>query len=301
MKSREIFDLILLAAIWGASFLFMRVSVPEFGAVPMMMLRVAIAALVLMPIVIWKKRLTLLWENIVPISIVGIVNSAIPFSLIAYSTLYVTAGFASVLNAATPIFSAVIAFVWLKQRLSKSAIVGLLIGICGVVFLVWDKIGFANSSESETAIAILSGVVSTLAYGLGANYSKKKLAGVDPVTITTGSQFVATIVLLPLAIYWWPDHPPSSQGWLNVIYLAVICTALAQIIYFRLIVKIGPTNTTSVTFLIPIFGLLWGYIFLNEIIEINTLIAGSVILLGTGLSTGVIRLGRQNQQNSVGK
>ncbi|MCF6192748.1 MAG: DMT family transporter [Kangiellaceae bacterium] len=296
MKTRDTLSLIWLAAIWGASFLFMRVAVPEFGAVPLIAIRVTLAGLFLLPLVFWRNKQVELLENILPICVVGIISSAIPFTLIAYSTLYVTAGFASVLNAATPIFSALVAFVWLKQRLNRMGLVGLSVGMVGVILLVKDKIGFSNVEQSETAIAILAGLVSTFAYGFGANYSKRKLTGIDPVTITAGSQLIAAIVLSPLAIYWWPAEMPSMGSWINAILLAILCTALAQIIFFRLIQNIGATNTTTVTFLIPIFGLLWGFLFLGETIPIDTIIAGGIILLGTALANGLIKTKKHHSE-----
>lgn len=291
MKTRDMIDLILLAALWGSSFLFMRLSVPEFGAIPMMMVRTALAGLLLLPLLIWKNHHQLMINNIIPISIAGIIGSAIPFSLIAYSTLYVTAGFASVLNAATPMFAAAVGFIWLGHRLSKMATSGLVIGITGVLILVWDKIGF---SSGNIALAILAGVSGTLCYGLAVNFTKQKLSGVTPLAITTGSLLAAAIFLLPMAIYWWPEKLPSNQAWLNVALLAIACTALAQILFFRLIAKTGATNATTVTFLIPVFGILWGNIFLDEALEIGMLIAGSVILVGTGMSTGMIKGLRKN-------
>ncbi len=286
MKTRDLIDLILLAAVWGSSFLFMRISVPEFGAVPMMTVRVALAGLLLLPLVIWKSHHRVIIERIFPISIVGIIGSAIPFSLIAYSTLYVTAGFASVLNAATPMFAAAIAFIWLGQRLTKMATLGLLIGAFGVVFLVWDKIGLA---ASNTGLAISAGITGTLCYGIGVNYVKQHLSGISPLAITTGSLLAAGVFLLPIAIYWWPEKMPSNAAWLNVVILAIVCTAFAQILFFRLIDRTGGTKATTVTFLIPMFGLFWGNLFLDEVLEFGILIAGSIILIGTGMSTGIIK------------
>jgi len=292
MKSRDLVDLILLAALWGGSFLFMRISVPEFGAIPMMMVRTALAGLMLLPLLILKNHHQIMISNIVPISIAGVVGSAIPFSLIAYSTLYVTAGFASVLNAATPMFAAAVAFFWLGQRMSKIATSGLLIGIFGVLVLVWDKIGF---SGGNVALAILAGIGGTLCYGLAANYTKQKLSKVTPLAITTGSLLAAAIFLLPLAIYLWPEKIPSNRAWLNVFLLAVACTALAQILFFRLIARTGATNATTVTFLIPVFGLLWGKLFLNEALELGIIIAGGIILVGTGMTTGMIKIPKKTR------
>mgnify|MGYP005815366177 CR=1 FL=1 len=286
MKTRNIFDLILLAMLWGGSFLFMRVSVPEFGAIPMMAVRVVLASLFLLPILLMKNKQKEMMAKIKPISFVGIFGSAIPFTLIAYSTLTVTSGFASVINAATPIFTAIVGFLWLGQRLTKLAMLGLLIGISGVVLLVWSKIGF---DRVDSMMAISAGILATIFYGVSANYIKKNLAGVAPIAITTGSLIVASIVLLPLSIIYWPAQMPSVESWINVIVLAVICTAFAQILFFRLIENTGATNATSVTFLIPVFGLLWGNLLLDEAIEANTLIAGVIILLGTALTIGLIK------------
>ncbi len=289
MKTKDIIDLFILAALWGASFLFMRISVPEFGAVPMMMVRVLIAGLCLLPLVIWKGRLGVLRQNRLSISVVGVLGSAIPFSLIAYSTLYVTAGFASVLNAATPIFASVIAFVWLGQKISKLAALGLMIGVLGVTLLVWDKIGFA---DSNSGLAIAAGLAGTLFYGIAANYSKQKFTNIDSLSIACGSLLAAAVFLTPMAIFWWPQKMPSLAAWLNVIILAIACTAFAQILFFRLIESAGATNATTVTFLIPVFGLFWGLMFLDELVETNTVIAGVVILMGTGMTTGLIRVRR---------
>ncbi len=286
MKIRNIFELVLLAMLWGASFLFIRVSVSEFGAIPMMAVRVAIAGLILIPILYWKKGGTLMFNNIKSISVVGVLGSAIPFCLIAYSTLYVTAGFASVVNAATPMFAASVAFVWLGQKLSKVAVLGLFISLSGVTLLVWDKIGF---DESKIFLAVLAGLTAAFGYGLAVNYNRINLAGVSPLAITTGSLIAAAIVLLPLAIYFWPSQNPSLKSWLNVILLAVVCTAFAQLLFFRLLDTIGGTSATTVTFLIPVFGLLWGSLLLDELIEMNTLIAGVIILLGTAMTIGLIK------------
>lgn len=286
MKTRDIIDLVILAALWGASFLFMRVSVAEFGAVPMMTIRVALAALVLLPIVFIQGKQRLISTNLRSLFLVGLLNSALPFSLIAYSTLYVTAGFASVLNAATPIFASIIAFVWFGQRLSRLAALGLAIGLVGVILLVWDKIGFA---ADNLTLAIIAGVSGTLCYGIAANYSKAKLSSMDPLSITAGSLLTASLLMTPFAIYWWPQQMPSATAWVNVSILAIACTSFAQLLFFRLIARTGATNATVVTFLIPVFGLLWGYLFLNETAPVSTLVAGFIILAGTGLSTGIIK------------
>ncbi|WP_196137235.1 DMT family transporter [Aliikangiella sp. G2MR2-5] len=292
MTSRNIANLVLLAAIWGSSFLLMRVSVPEFGAAPMMFFRVLLAGLALLPFVFIQKRQGVMLSKAKEMTIVGLFNSALPFSLIAFSTLYVTAGFASVLNAATPMCAAVIAFVWLGHRLTMLAVLGLLVGFIGVIILVWDKLeltGQLSESSLATSLAIAAGLAGAFSYGIAANYTKQHLAGVDPMVSTVASQLTAAVILLPFTVYWWPETIPSFEAWRNVLILALLCTGFAQILYFRLIESAGAANATTVTFLIPVFGLLWGGLILDESLEPRTLLACVVILLGTGLTTGLIR------------
>lgn len=280
----------MLAALWGASFLFMRVAVPEFGVIPLIMVRVTLAALFLLPIVWWRNRQQAMLDNIQSISLVGLFNSAIPFALIAYSTIYLTAGFASILNAATPMCAAIVAYFWLSQKLSTSAIVGLFIGLVGVLMLVWDKVGL---NQGGSGMAIIAGLAAAFCYAIAANYSKTKLAGVNALAVAAGSQVAASIFLLPLAVYYWPQQMPSLTSWLNVIVLAIACTGLAYILYFRLIESAGAANATTVTFLIPVFGLVWGNVFLDELVHLDTIIACAIILIGTGLTTGVLQAVRK--------
>ena len=286
MKSRDLFDLLLLAALWGASFLFMRVTVPEFGAVPLIAVRVTLAALFLMPFVIWRQRQNQIREHALKITFVGILNSAIPFSLIAFSTLYLTAGFASILNAATPMCTAIIGFLWLSQRLSKLAVAGLFIGLIGVVMLVWDKVGFG---DRNITLAVIAGLIAASCYAVAANYSKRYLVGVNSLALAAGSLIGASLFLFPMAIYFWPPQMPSLISWVNVAILAIACTGFAYILYFRLIERTGPANATTVTFLMPLFGMLWGGFFLGETVSLETLVACAIILLGTGLTTGIIK------------
>ncbi len=281
------FEFTLLAALWGGSFFFLRASVAEFGAIVMILIRVALAGLFLLPFVFWKKKHTTMVNKIVPIMIVGFFNSVLGFTLFAYSTIFVPAGFASILNAVTPMFAVAISFLWLKQKTSSIAIIGLLIGVSGVTLLVWDKIDF---SEGGAGFAILAGLAGAASYGIAATFSKKYLNNVEPMAIASGSLLSAAVILLPFAINYWPSEMPSARAWVHVLVLSIACTGYAQILYFRLISSIGSTNTTSVTFVIPVFGLLWGSLFLDEIIEFNTIVACLIILIGTGLTLGLIKM-----------
>lgn len=219
-------------------------------------------------------------------SVVGAINSALPFTLFAYATLHVTAGFAAVLNASVPLFSAIVAYLWLRDKLTFIRIVGLLIGFVGVVVLVWGKVSFKGDGSG---LAVLAGLAASLSYGISANYTKRHLTGVDPLANATGSQIAATIILLPLAIYFWPDTMPSLRSWLCVIALGIACTGVAYILFFRLIAHVGPTKAVAVTYLLPIFGMLWGTLFLDENITLNMIAACCVILLGTAFANGLLK------------
>lgn len=287
MNVRQIMSLILLGAIWGSSFLFMRVAVKDIGAVPMIELRLLIGALVLWPLLLMKypMKVTQGWWG--KMTMVGVFNSALPFTLLAYSLLVFTAGVGSVLNATVPMFTALIAFFWLKERLTRARVLGLVVGFIGVFVLVGDKLAVTGS---DTGWALAAALLATLSYGFSANYTKRNVVGVDSLVTTVMSLTMGALVLLPLTIIYWPDHNPSLLSWLSVVILGVVCTGLAYIIYFRLIVEIGAARTVTVTFLVPLFGIVWGIIFLGEELTWQFVIGALVIITGTALSTGVLKL-----------
>lgn len=287
MNARQIISLIVLGAIWGSSFLFMRLSVKDIGAIPMIELRLAIGALVLWPLMLMKHPLSVTQGWWGKMTMVGVFNSGLPFTLLAFSLLVFTAGVGSVLNATVPMFTALIAFLWLKERLSRSRILGLVVGFIGVMVLVSDKLAVTGS---HTGLALAAALLATLSYGFSANYTKREVVGVDPLVTTVMSLTMGALVLLPLAIIYWPDHNPSLMSWLSVLILGVICTGAAYIIYFRLITEIGAPRTVTVTFLVPLFGIVWGIVFLGEELTWQFVIGALVIITGTALSTGVLKL-----------
>ena len=285
MRSRDILDLLVLAALWGASFLFMRIAVPEFGPVVLAELRVAIASLFLLPLLLLRAdfgELRIHWKKL---ATVGTVNSAIPFMLLPFSTLYLTGGFAAILNATSPLFAALIAWVWLSAKLDGSRITGLIIGFGGVVVLVWNKASFDWSGVS---LAIIAAILASIFYGIGANYTKKYLHGMAPLSIATGSQLAAAIVLLPGAIALWPSGPISVQAWAAVITMGIASTGFAYIIYFRLIANVGPASAITVTYLVPGFAVFWGAIVIDEKLTTAMVIGCAIILFGTALATGLM-------------
>ncbi len=285
MKTRDLVDLFVLGAIWGASFLFMRVAAPEFGAIPLIFARVGIAAIFLIAVLARRGGLSQLYPNAAQLTFLGAVNSAIPFSLFAYAVLFVTAGFASVLNATAPLFGALVAFIWLRERLAPSRSVGLIIGFAGVLVLVWGRVSVAGDGGG---IAVLAGLSAAVLYGISASYVKKRLSDVDPFVIATGSLIAATVMLFPLAILYWPQTPPGRVSWVSAVLIGVICTGIAYILYFRLLSRIGPSKTLAVTYLIPAFGVLWGHLLLDEPITASMVVGCTVILVGTTLATGML-------------
>lgn len=286
MKPRDLVELLLLAAIWGSSFLFMRIAAPEFGPVPLIFIRVAIAMVFLLIVLSVRGELAGVKGNNRHFTVVGILNSAIPFSLFAFATLSLTAGFTSVLNASVPLFGALVAYFWLGDKLSGARIVGLIVGFLGVTVLVWGKISFKDNGSGW---AIVAGLTASLSYGIAANYTKRNLSGVHPFANATGSQIAATLLLLPLAIAYWPDTMPSAKSWFSVLALGIACTGIAYILFFRLIANVGPAKAVAVTYLLPVFGMIWGLLFLSEAITSNMIMGCIVILLGTALATGIVK------------
>ncbi|MFT4635346.1 MAG: drug/metabolite transporter (DMT)-like permease [Arenicella sp.] len=292
MSARNIIELVVLAALWGASFLFMRIAVPEFGAVALIEARVLIAGLVLLPF--WWFRESALnrykvrqhWPKIF---VVGLLNSAIPFVLFAYSMLYITGGMAAILNGTAPIWGAVVAWLWLKNRLALNGVIGLLIGFTGVVLLVSDEL--AVSVEGK-AWAIAASAFAPLLYGVAANYTSEKLNDVSALGIATFSQLAAAFLLLPLLFWFIPPVMPSLNAWLALLALSILCTSVAYLMFFRLLAEIGSTRAITVTFLIPLFGSLWGAVFINEEITVMMMTGMAIILLGTALVMGVFNVTR---------
>ena len=286
---RTSLELLILAAVWGGSFLFIRYAAPEFGVFPIIWLRVAISSLLLLPLLIWHKQVKLVGQHAGAMLLVGVLSAAIPFVLIAWSLLSITAGLASILNATTPIFTALIGVWWLRDRLTGSQWLGLLIGFIGVILLALDKADFKSGGSGWAIVAMLS---ATLCYGVSTHFTKRYLANVPPLVNTVGSQISAAIVLTPLAYWSMPDHIPMLNAWGAVLLLAALCTAFAYLIFFRLIATLGASKAVTVTFLIPVFGVLWGDLFLHESVNAAMLIGGSIVVVGTSLATGFIRFPR---------
>ena len=289
MKASDLGELVLLAALWGASFLFLRMGAAEFGAVPLAGLRVAGAALVLMPLLVWRNGLVELRTHWKPIAIVGLTNSALPFLCFSYAALTINAGLSSIFNAAAPLFGALIAWLWLKDRLSPPRVLGVVIGFVGVFGLAWNKASVDTSADTwRTALAVGACIAATICYGFSANYTKRFLTDVPPMAAAAGSQLAAALLLAAPTLWLWPATTPSLAAGASLGVVTIVCTALAYILYFRLIANIGPANAITVTFLIPAFAVAWGGLFLGEQVTASMVIGCAVILAGTALATGVL-------------
>lgn len=285
MKPRDLLDLTLLAALWGGSFLFMRYAVPDFGVVPLIWLRVALASICLLPLLLLKRQFGVLRRQAGALTVMGLFNSGLPFLLIAWATLSITAGLASIMNAMTPVFTALIGALWLGDRLDGRRSLGLLLGLAGVALLAADKADFRPGGSGWAIVAML---LATACYGFAANHTRRYLQGVPALVNATGTQLVSALVLLPPALWSWPERMPGLGPWLAALVLGVACSALAYLLFFRLIARVGASRAVTVTFLVPVFGTLWGALFLGEPVTVSMLAGGAVVLLGTGLATGVI-------------
>ena len=291
MNTALTFEFVLLAAIWGGSFVLMKLGATEFGPFATALMRVVLASLFLLPLLVWRGQLAALRKHLKPILLVGALNSGIPFVLFGFSVLHISTGLNSILNATTPLWGAVVAWVWLRDKPTPLRILGLVIGFAGVAALAWDKATFKAGAASP-GMAVLACLAATVCYGIAASFTKKYLTGVPPLASATGSQMGATLLLVLPAATHMPTQAPSATAWLAIVLLAFFCTAVAYVLYFRIIERAGPARAVAVTFLIPVFGVAYGGLFLNEAITTTMLIFGAVIVLGTALSTGALKLGK---------
>lgn len=288
MKPFDLGELVLLAALWGASFLFMRLGAHEFGPVALAFVRVGLASVMLIPLLASRGQLAELRTHWKGLLLVGALNSAIPFALFSFAALSITAGLSSIVNATTPLWTAVVAFVWLRQGLTPWRALGLVIGFAGVAFLAWDKASFKAGADHSGFFSVLACAGATLCYGVAANATKRYLSGVSPLAVATGSQLAAALMLALPAAVLWPAALPSGTAWGAALALAGLCTALAYIMYFRLMSRVGPTNAVSVTFLIPLFAMLWGALFLQEAVTAQMVAGGAIVLVGIALALGLV-------------
>jgi len=298
MSPANLLQLIVLAALWGASFLFIRVGVVEFGVAPLMALRVGIGAVFLIAMLLARRpfaaSVATLRARWLQLLAVGILNSAAPFCLFAYAELTLSAGATSVINATTPLFGALVAFLWLRDRLTTARTIGMAIGFAGVLVLVWNQIAPGHAGHDaalpvQGILAAAAALAASALYGVAGNFAKKYLMDVDAMTNAAGSMIGATLTLAPIAFLTWPAVPVSAHAWGAVLALGIGCTGIAYFIYFHLVAVAGPARAMTVTFVIPLFGILWGAVFLGEHVSVAMIAGCGIVLAGTALATGAVK------------
>ncbi|MDB5829219.1 MAG: putative transporter, EamA-like family [Variovorax sp.] len=290
---RWLVDLVLLGALWGASFLFMRIAAPEFGALPAAAVRVGIATMFLLPLLLARGHGPTLARHWKATMLIGVFNSGIPFALFCFALLTLNSGLAAVLNATVPMFGALVAWAWFKDRPDGSRIAGLVIGFAGVAMLASRSAGLHADVDGHDALwAVLACLGACMSYGISASASRRFLGGIPPLATATGSQMGATVALALPALWLWPAQMPGTRAWLALVALGIACTGLAYILFFRLIEHAGPARALTVTFLVPVFAVFYGAVFLGEDITQWMLVCAAVIVCGVALSTGIVRLRR---------
>ncbi len=285
MRPRDVVELLLLSVLWGAAYLFTRSAVPAFGPAPLVALRLGIAALILLPILVYRGKWPQLRAHPRQLLMVGVPFTALPFLLLSWGSLHITAGLVAVLNATAPMFAALIAHFWLKDRLGAWRAAGLVIGFFGVAMLMWGNVSFKST---EGLLAVAAVLVTSMFWSVGATYTRRRLAGVDALVTTAASLAFASLSLVPLAWATWPVQPIGARAWAEMAFLGVASSAIGMLMYFRLLRRIGPVKAMSVTFLSPLVALVSGSLYLGEAITLQMLAGAAVVLLGTALSLGLI-------------
>jgi drug/metabolite transporter (DMT)-like permease len=267
-------ELLLLGAIWGGSFLFMRIAAKPFGAFALVDIRLALGALVLLPF-LWRDRTSIARSMWPKLAIIGLINSAIPFLLFAWAAQRAPAAIGAICNAMTVLFAALVAFVFYGEKIGLRRSLALLTGFAGVVVLASGKIGGMSIGG-----AVLAGATAALLYGFGVNLVRRHMGHIPPAAAPAATLGCSALLLLPFAASYWPDHPIPVLAWGSVLALGVVCTGYAFLLYYRLIQRIGPARAATVTYLVPLFGAAFAWLFLGEPVT-PTMIAAGLLILGS--------------------
>ena len=265
-------ELLMLGAIWGGSFLFMRVAAADFGPFALVEVRIVLGALILLPF-LWRARARLNRSLWLRFAIVGALNSAIPFSLFAWGAERAPAGIGAIANSLTVLFTALVALVVYHEAIGTRRAIAMLVGFVGVVVLMSGK-----TAGDNVAAAALAGTAASFCYGFAANFTRRWFADVPPIAAVAGTLGCAALMLAPFALASWPQTPVPRASWLSAIALGVLCTGVAYAFMFRLIQRVGAPRATTCTYLIPLFGVTWGWLLLGEAPTPTMLIAGTLIL-----------------------
>lgn len=289
MSPADVLRLVLLSTLWGMSFIFMRVAVPEFGPIPLILMRMGLGALLLLPLLFSLRYFRLMWDNKGSLFVLGLTNHVLPFTLLALATTRLEAGFTSLINATTPIFTALMGALFFSTPIQRQQYLGLAVAFIGVYVLSANRLDFALGGDGWFILAVLG---ATFCYGIAANYSKTYLSHLPVRVLAAGSTAMSALILLVPGVLLWPTEPISGLAWANGMALAALSTTLAFLLYFGLLSSAGATATSTVTFLVPVSALLWGFLLLGERLSPQILIGMLITLMGTAIATRMIRLRR---------
>lgn len=276
-------ELGVLGAIWGASFLFMRIAAKDFGAVPLVEMRLALGALILLPF-LWRARRSFppkLWPKL---ALIGAINSAIPFVLFAWAAQRAPAGVGAIANAMTVLFTALVGFLFFGEKIGGRRAAALFAGFAGVVVLASGK-----TAGASIGAAVVAGAMAAFLYGIGINLVRRHLTDLPPAAVAAATLGSAALLTLPLAIAQWPQHAIPGRSWFSAALLGVLCTGIAFVMYYRLIARIGASRAATVTYLVPLFGVAWAWMLLGEPLTLTMGIAGAIILGSVALSQRAAR------------
>lgn len=271
-------ELTLLGAIWGGSFLFMRIASADFGPFALVEVRLSLGALVLLPL-LWRARAQFTLRLWLHLAWISAVNSAIPFVLFAWGAERAPAGIGAITNATAVMFAALVAFIFYGEEIGPRRAIGLLGGFVGVAVLASGK--YAGASVGPAALA---GTAAAFLYGIGVNAIRRHLQGIPAGAVAAATLTIASLLILPLAIYSWPTNPIPAVSWASAILLGVMCTGIAFTVYYRLINRVGGPRAATVTYLVPLFGVVWAWLALGEPLTAKMAIAAALILGGVALS-----------------
>ena len=281
MKPADFIRLFALAAIWGGSFMFTRISAPVLGPVILIECRVSLAMIFLLVVARFLHKPLNARQHWRHYLVLGIFNAAVPFLLFAFAAQTLSASALSILNATSPIWGAVIGAVWMRHPLNKRTVLGLALGIIGVSLVV----GLDHMTAQRGAgIAIAAALLAAFCYGIATNYVKAAKS-VDSFSNAHGSMWVASLLIAPAVPFAPVSVYPGVGIMFAVVVLGIVCTGMAFLLYFRLVHNIGATSALTVTFLIPVFGILWGSLFLGEVITPGMIVGSIFVILGTAMVT----------------
>jgi drug/metabolite transporter (DMT)-like permease len=285
MSNSNLARLLLLGAIWGTSFMLMRIAVPEIGPLATTFLRALLGGLALY-LFARVARVDFGWRaNARIYLIIGLFNTAIPFALFAWSALHIPSAYMATMNSLAPIFTALFGVLLLAEKLTAARIAASVLGLAGVAVLV--GVG-PTDVDLMVVLGVLAGMGAAVCYGFAATYTRMKAMRIPPLAVATGSQFSSALVLLPLAA---PELPRlamvSLQGLAAVVILGVVCTGIAYALFFHLIATEGSSKAVTVTFLVPATAALWAWLILGEPVTLGTVIGIAIVLLATAIALGL--------------